>query len=210
MKFDHDFIREWRQNNGKKPISDEVIAAHGGIKKMEVVGKIGDTGKHAHKLHLEYIKTNNGIVPLYVSSWCGSQRWSRGGHSGLMPLEIDDLSKVDCDKCLGRRVKGGKAPPPLSTRPKIDPDSRPKKYNFVYFIDYKSSGGHNGNKGIRHDEDVNAMNFAEAKIKLAKRIDKSSKDWGYEKVYGIELTSVWAWNHAPIWRKSLGTPYSGK
>ena len=223
VKFDEEFDRQWNLLHPPQrkfghweyvPITAEEIQKHGGAKEMWILAKIGQSGTHVHKVRLRYFQTTRGIVALNAYSYCGSVRWSnRGGSSPIYPLESDNLDLVNCDKCRGIRVKGGKAPEPATKRPRIDPESRPKKYRFNYLFDYASHpGGGPGNKNCTRDIDVKAMTLAEAKVSVVKRINSSEKYYLSEggKWHDLVLASVWYWNDAPYWRKSLGTPYPGK
>jgi hypothetical protein len=81
---------------------------HTKTERLQILAKIGDTGKQVHKVTVEAINTPDGYILYHAISDCGSQKWSVHGTSLIYPLESDELSKVDCDRCLGIRVKGGK------------------------------------------------------------------------------------------------------
>jgi len=101
------------------------------FRQMEVLGRIGG-GTKTHRITINAAPTPDGWIVWNAESYCGSQKWTPYGHSQIFAFESNDMSKVTCDKCLGIRVKGGKAPLPKSTRPKIDPMLRPRFFNFEY------------------------------------------------------------------------------
>lgn len=204
----------WKKTYYIDPYPESLINRLGGVKEAKVLAGIGETGTHTHKVTIRYFRTAHGIVPLSAYSDCGSQRWLQGGgRSAIRISESDDLAQVNCDKCRGIRVKGGKAPEPKSTRPKIDPESRPKKYKFEYLFDYASRpNGEPGPQNCRHDVDVKAMTLSDARERAVKRINSWMKYYLNEggKVHDLVLSAVYYWNDAPLWRRSSGTPYGGK
>ncbi len=75
---------------------------------MKLIAKIGLSGERVHRVTVDAMPTRDGLILWTAHSNCGSRRWSRDGYSPIMVYADDDLAKIDCDKCLGRRVKGGK------------------------------------------------------------------------------------------------------
>jgi hypothetical protein len=81
---------------------------NGKFETIEILGKIGETGTRIHKITINALKTPEGYIIWFAESHCGSQKYNIEYPSPVFPLESNDLSQVDCDKCLGIRVKGGK------------------------------------------------------------------------------------------------------
>ena len=75
----------------------------------EIAGGIGQ-GDKTHRLAVKYVQCPDGAGVFNAASHCGSQKWTSHGRS---PLSITDapMNAVNCDKCLGIRVAGGKLPP---------------------------------------------------------------------------------------------------
>ena len=82
------------------------IASFGEKKQMTMVGMIGGGTKY-HNLTVGYVDCPDGAGILWATSGCGSQKWNVEHPSGLSVNEAP-LEQVNCDKCLGRRVVGGK------------------------------------------------------------------------------------------------------
>ncbi len=189
------------------PSEAELEAKFGGhFENIKVLAKIGQDGKKIHKVVVRALNTSDGYIIYSAYSDCGSQRWSRQGRSPIFPIGSRDLSRVNCDKCRGIRVKGGKAPEP-SKRKVIDPNTRPKEYHFNYKADYKPWPGHAPTLGATFNDRAKGMTEEEARGKLYRReMPKDESNRMFSRVYDFELTAIYAWNGVPIWRKSSGSP----
>ena len=78
------------------------------FKDYEILAKIGTSGKQIHKVTANALDTSDGYILWSASSHCGSQKWNIQYPSPIFPIESADLSLVNCDKCNGIRVAGGK------------------------------------------------------------------------------------------------------
>jgi hypothetical protein len=108
------FITRYRPSEKIEPLlhepsESELVKKFGGkFENIRIIAKIGSLGKRIHKITIHALNTKNGYIIWNAISDCGSQKWTREGRSPIMPFESADLSLVNCDKCLGIRVKGGK------------------------------------------------------------------------------------------------------
>lgn len=164
----------------------------------EVLARIG-FGAKVHKVTAEMLSTPDGYIIWSATSFCGSQKWSRRGKSPIAILSQD--SNVTCDRCLGIRVKGGKALPPAKKRPAIDESTRPRKYAFKY--SYQMDNGRIVDE--QYETSINGMTKEEALEKLIKQ----KKRYG-NKLIAYELVRVDTWNFTGVWDKKLGEPYKGR
>jgi hypothetical protein len=173
------------------PTEDELISKFGGhFENIKIIAKIGMMGTKIHKITIHAIDTTSGYIIYNAYSDCGSQKWSREGRSPIMPFESADLSLVNCDKCLGVRVKGGKSKEP-SKRIPIDPMSRPRKFYFIFKVDSIE------NKKTRIEySDASGMTEEEARNKIIRQYMRYGY---YSKVYDFELQKILAWNYNRLW-----------
>lgn len=179
--------------NAKK---EDIEKKFGGkFKWITALARIG-SGTKVHKVAVDALKTKDGLIIWRANSWCGSQKWSLYGRSQLYILDSLDQKYITCDRCLGRRVKGGKSEPPATKRPKIDPMSRPRSFKWRFKAKYNPEWrGH----VVEKVSDIKGMTEEEAWARLVKR-DTGKGKW-FEKVYDRELLAIYAWNGRPLWKK---------
>ena len=65
-------------------------------KEMYVTGGIGFSGQKVHRMRLVYLDTEDGLGIVNISCWCGAAKFN----SKNIPYFDDDLSEVNCKKCL--------------------------------------------------------------------------------------------------------------
>lgn len=163
----------------------------------DILGSIGQ-GSKIHRIRVKTISAPDGLIIVGAYSNCGSQHWTLFHKSPIHILESDDMALVTCDKCNGIRVPGGKAPPPRTHRPIIDPNTRPKEYVFNYKVDMDPLPGTTLPRTFNEHSSAKAMSPEEAIDKIIKQ----DLRMGYaKKVYDFDLIAIYAWNHLPLWRK---------
>ncbi len=165
---------------------------------LHLLAKIGYSGAKVHNVIAEALRTPNGYIIWTAASDCGSQKWSPSGRSPIFPFEDNDLTKVNCDKCLGIRTPGGKKPEAPKRIP-IDPDTRPKEYSFDYKVDYPPKPGNSEPITRKQHETKRAMTPEEA----INKIIKEEKSTGFTlRAYDFDLQAIYAWNGKPLYGRN--------
>jgi hypothetical protein len=106
----------------------------------------------------------------------------------------------------GWGVEAFESPDKKPKRAEIDPNSRPKQFNFAYLADYWDSPGYPGSKGVKFDSSIRGMTEEEAKAKLIKQEVGPYPNKFFSRIHDIECNAIWTWNNQPVWTKSSGEP----
>lgn len=138
------------------------------------------------------IKIAEKPVTLYKCGFCGYQ-----GRMG----EFQSRMMLACPKC-GHHAVHKVAGTGSSSKPAIDPYSRPRQFKFKFTKETKQF---DGSIYKREDtETAKGMTEREAWDKIYRNELRYGDP--ADKVYGQELIAIWSWNNILLWKRDSGAP----